>query len=133
MGRRRSSRSTPPALITAGAAAAGLFISAAVCALLAAVVMYVLGGMEFAGFFSRLALCTGGCAGGYLLGKLSRRRGLFGGALCGAVMYVLLSAAELAAFRHMPGIKNLLLLLLSGAAGGVAGVNSKRPRWLRDQ
>lgn len=46
-------------------------------------------------------------------------------------MYLLLSAAALTAGTGtILGIKKLLLLSLTAAAGGVVGVNSKRPKKL---
>ncbi|HBB19097.1 MAG TPA: TIGR04086 family membrane protein [Ruminococcus sp.] len=102
------------------------------CGVFAALVFFVLGSTQFLPFLSRAALWTGAFCGAYLSGKLRRRRGLLGGALSSAALFLMISLAQLP-FGLLPEAKKLPLLLLFGAAGGVMGVNSKRPSWLRDQ
>ena len=75
---------------------------------------------------------SGSFTGGFVLGKHRRRKGLAEGLLCGAAVWLAFSAAGLLWTGRLAGIKKLLLLAVSGAAGGVSGVNSKRPRSLRD-
>ena len=47
-------------------------------------------------------------------------------------MYAVLSLASIITDGSLPVIKKLLLLAISCAAGGVVGVNSKRPKKLRN-
>lgn len=107
--------------LTAGAAAAGFLI------------FFVLKDIGLTRAFTGAALAAGAYIGAYVYGKYRRRKGLFCGTLCGFIMYILISAAGMAVFGEPAGIKKLLLLTAFGAAGGVAGVNSKRPKKLWDQ
>ena len=86
-------------------ASAGLFCSLILTALSALVIYFFLGDM---------------------------RRGAFEGAVCGSVMYFFLTVCSLIVTGGFIGLKKLLLLVLSGAAGGAVGVNMKRPKNLRD-
>ena len=111
----------------------GLLATAAAWLLLSALLFFVMKDIKPAGSFSGAALAFGAYTGSFLYGKYRRRRGLFGGSLCGAVMYGVLSVCSIIILGVPSGIKKLLLLTVFGAAGGVAGVNSKRPRKLMDQ
>lgn len=101
----------------------GLFL----CVILSAVSYFVFNGMMFSGIFDILSLSVSAYSAGYICGRYRRRRGLIDGALCGAVIYFVLVAISL----FLGGFTNpfkLLLLAIAGAVGGVAGVNSKRPK-----
>ena len=103
-------------LLSAAAAGAlcGGACSIAAAALTSAVVYYAIGSIALEGLTDAVNILAGG---------VCRRRGLAGGALTGLMMYILLSAAGIAFAGTIPGIRKLLLLVLSGAAGGVCGVN----------
>ena len=133
MRRHRRSLWTNSGLSVAAAVLTGLCCTAAAAALLAALLFYVMKDMSMAGAFAGAALAFGAYTGAYVYGKYRRRKGLFGGSLCGAVMYIVIASASIACLGEVTGIKKLLLLTVFGAAGGVAGVNSKRPKKLRDQ
>ena len=133
MRRHRKSLWTNSWLSAAAAVLTGLVCTIGASAVLAALLFYVMKDMAMAGAFAGAALALGDYAGAFVYGRYRRRRGLFGGSLCGAVMYLVISAATIAATGEVTGIKKLLLLTVFGAAGGVAGVNSKRPKNLRDQ
>lgn len=115
--------------ISAAAGTAGVFLCTLFFSLLTFAVLH---SISFAGFFSTAALIAGTIPAGWLCGHYRRRRGLAEGALCGMVMYVIMSAAGLVLFGSPIAIKKLLLLTACGAAGGVWGVNSKRPKHLRE-
>lgn len=100
----------------------------ALSALFSALEYFVIGGMQFIRFFSLTALTAGTFFSGRICGKYRRRRGLIDGLICGLLMYAALTAAAVITTGAAADIKKLLLLALAGAAGGVAGVNSKRPR-----
>ncbi|MBR6070387.1 MAG: TIGR04086 family membrane protein [Ruminococcus sp.] len=106
---------------------AAMLASAAV---LSALSYFVLASTQFIGFFAALSAAVGGFTAGYICGRYRRRFGLLGGIACGALLYGLLSAIGTASLGAPADIKKLLLLTVAGAAGGVAGVNSKRPRSL---
>jgi len=113
-------------------AAAGISISIICMMIFAAFTFFFMDSMEFSDFFSRAALVLGGFIGGRFCGKHRRRKGLAEGLICGAVMYAVLSLASIITDGSLPVIKKLLLLAISCAAGGVVGVNSKRPKKLRN-
>jgi putative membrane protein (TIGR04086 family) len=89
--------------------------------------------MSFIGIFTLASLVAAAYSSGYIYGRFRRRKGLFHGAVCGILLYAALSAAGFFVSGHPADIRKLPLLLLAAAAGGVAGVNSKRPKNLTDQ
>ncbi len=121
-------------------ACAGILLSAAiglavifVCVLLfAAATYFLLENMDYNGFFSSASEAVGAFAGSFICGKYRRRNGLREGICCALLIFGILSVFGLIFTGGIPGIKNLLLLSVSGAAGGVYGVNSKRPKGLRN-
>jgi putative membrane protein (TIGR04086 family) len=106
-----------------------LLLSVAVSAALS---YFVLASTQFTAFFAGLSAAAGGSAAGYIYGKFRRRYGLLGGAACGAVLYAAVSLVGLFAVGTPADIRKLLLLTVAGAAGGVMGVNSARPKRLTD-
>ena len=109
----------------------------AVCFLLAvfsALLLYkLINDIRLAEWLSRGTIAAGAFFGAYTGGKHRRRRGLAEGIICGAMLYLVLSSVSLICTGTFTGIKKLLLLTVAGAAGGVSGVNSDRPRNLMDQ
>ncbi|MCR4888949.1 MAG: TIGR04086 family membrane protein [Ruminococcus sp.] len=89
--------------------------------------------LGFIDVFTLALLITSAYSSGYIYGRFRRRKGLFHGAVCGMLLYAALSAAGFFISGHPADIRKLPLLLLAAAAGGVAGVNSKRPKNLTDQ
>ena len=133
MRKHRRSIWTNAPLSAATAVSCGILITGAAWLLLSLVLFYVMGDMKLIKAFAGAALVSGAYTGAFLYGKYRRRKGLFGGSLCGAIMYGTVSIVGLIILGTPADIKKLLLLTLSGAAGGVAGVNSKRPKKLMDQ
>lgn len=83
-------------------------------------------------FISLVPVFTGAFSGAFICGKYQRRKGLISGIVCGIIIYALICAAG-AFFTGRPTrIGKLFLLVTAGAAGGITGVNSKRPKSLRD-
>ena len=101
-------------------------------ALLSALSFYIIGSIQFIGFFAMLSIAVGGFVAGYIYGKFRRRQGLIGGVICGAVLFVAIIIAGIFIFGSPGDIRKLLLLSIAGIAGGVTGVNSKRPKGLTD-
>ncbi|MBO4524119.1 TIGR04086 family membrane protein [Ruminococcus sp.] len=111
----------------------GLIITGMAWMLLSAVLFYIMRDMKLIKAFAAAALTTGAYTGSFLFGKYRRRKGLFGGLLCGALMFGAVNIAGIVILGVPTDIKKLLLFTVSGAAGGVAGVNSKRPKRLMNQ
>ena len=106
--------------------AAGAFFSASV-------MYFVMNDMRMTRSFAGASLAAGAYIAAFICGKYRRRKGLICGTLCGLFLYAVISAVGAIVLGEFAGIKKLLLLTVFGAAGGVAGVNSKRPRKLWDQ
>ena len=105
----------------------GILCGLAGCVLFSAVSFIVFKGMMFGKIFNLLTLFISGYFSGYLCGRYRRRRGMIDGAICGAVIYAVLLSVS-AAFGEFTDIKKLMLLAAAGAVGGIAGVNSPRPK-----
>lgn len=95
-------------------------------------ILKLIGNMQLAEWFNAASCVTGSYAGAYFNGKHRRKRGLAEGIICGLLIYAAFSAAALMLSSRMTSIKKLLLLTAAGGAGGVYGVNSKRPKKLMD-
>ncbi|MCR5601745.1 MAG: hypothetical protein K6G33_13520 [Ruminococcus sp.] len=108
----------------------GISCSAASVALFSCLIAFVLKDMGLAGMLAGFSLAAGAYTGSYIRGKYRRNYGMAGGILCGLIMYALILVCGHVFIGEFAGIKKLLLLAFFGAAGGVAGVNSKRPRYL---
>lgn len=109
----------------------GICYSAAVT-VLSAISYWLIGSMQFVGIFTIASLVCTAYFSGRIYGKYRRRRGLIDGSICGLLLYSVISAAGLVVVGAPADIKKLLLLVIAGAAGGVAGVNSKRPKSLME-
>ncbi len=111
-------------------------VGTAVCFLLAvfsALLLYkLINDIRLAEWLSRGSIAAGAFSGAYTGGKHRRRHGLAEGIICGVVLYLVFSSVSLISTGALTDIKKLLLLTVSGAAGGVSGVNSARPKKLMD-
>ena len=108
-------------------AALGTAITAG-CSAVFALVMYIfLDDLRFAGLLSSAACAGGSFYSSFIGGKFRRRNGLAGGMIAGVLMWCIFSAAALAYTGSPTGIRKLILLAAFSSAGGVSGVNSKRP------
>ncbi len=132
MRRRQRSIWTNTALSVMISSAAGLAAALMCMALFAAFTYFMMDSMEFSDFFGSTAIAAGSLFGGYICGRYRRRRGIAEGTLCGIVMYAAGSVIGIIAAGSPLGIKKLLLSAVFAAIGGVSGVNSKRPRNLRN-
>lgn len=78
-----------------------------------------------------LSVAAGGFASGFIYGKRRRHKGLVGGAICGIIIYAVIIIFGIIYLRGFPPlriVRFLITLCISGAVGGVAGVNSKLRR-----
>jgi len=78
-----------------------------------------------------LAAGAGALAGGYCTTKIKKSKGLFYGALTSLLFFVILSIAS--AFLDHQTLSwllfaRLIVVLLCGSLGGIAGVNTKKKR-----
>ncbi len=105
----------------------GILCGLAGCVLFSAVSFLVFKGMMFGKLFNLLTLFISGYFSGHLCGRYRRRRGMIDGAICGAVIYAVLLSASVA-FGEFTDLRKLMLLAAAGAIGGIAGVNSSRPK-----
>lgn len=73
-------------------------------------------------------MCAGGFISGFQFGKLNRRKGIVGGLICGVWLALIVMFFGLLYMRKLvflTTIGNLFFLCMSGAVGGVFGVNTK--------
>ncbi len=88
--------------------------------------------MSLGNVFAVISSTSGAYVSAYICGKHRRKNGIAEGTACGLIIYAVLSTAAIASGMWTVNIKMLLRLAAAGAVGGVVGVNSKRPEWLRD-
>lgn len=73
-------------------------------------------------------LCAGGFISGFQFGKVKRRKGIACGLLCGiwlCLIVVIFGLFYTGKIVFLTMLKNLFFLCISGAVGGVFGVNTK--------
>ncbi len=78
-----------------------------------------------------ISVSAGGFFSGYLYGKRKRHKGILSGIMCGAILYGVIFLSGIIYLRGFPPfrlVRYLIILCISGAAGGVTGVNSKIKR-----
>ena len=112
---------------------AGVVCMAAGAVLSASILYFVMRDTGMTRAFAGASLSAGAYIAAFICGKYRRRKGLICGILCGAFLYIIIYALAIIFTGESAGIKKLLLLTAFGAAGGVAGVNSKRPKKYWDQ
>lgn len=79
-------------------------------------------------FMLLVSVCSGGFVSGRRYGRIKRHGGLKKGAFCGFVLYLLLFLTGILWLGKLPPVhfvKYLIFLCISGALGGVNGVNSR--------
>lgn len=78
-----------------------------------------------------ISVSAGGFLSGCLYGKRKRHKGIINGIMCGAILYTVIFLFGIVYLRGFPPLRlarYLVILCISGAAGGVTGVNSKIKR-----
>lgn len=74
------------------------------------------------------SICIGCFSSGFILARHRRKKGIWLGIMCGLLIYAaafLISAALLGWLEEIGSLGKFILIIICGAAGGVAGVNSK--------
>lgn len=107
----------------------GLLCGFICCIICSAATYFIFNAMMFGGIFTIICLAVSGYFSGYLCGRYRRRYGLTEGAICGCLIYAILLAISLY-FGEFTSPAKLILLVICGAVGGVAGVNTVRPEKL---
>jgi putative membrane protein (TIGR04086 family) len=107
----------------------GLLCGFACCMICSAASYFIFNGMMFTGIFSYICLMVSGYCGGWLCGKYRRKFGLIEGAVCGGIMYGIILVISLQMGEFTSPVK-LIVLGISGAFGGISGVNTIRPKGL---
>lgn len=122
------SRVVKPVLISV---ALGALICIGILLLLSAVLSSQNIPQSVVGPMATTAITIGGLAAGFSCAKMMRQKGLLYGAICGAV----LSLVVLMASFSLPGndlgmtaIFKIVFMLLGGMLGGVMGVNTRQKR-----
>lgn len=128
MRRHRKSIWTNSTVSIAVSVISGIILILFISLLLSAVMYYILGDMRVTKVFSVLSLTVGTYISTYVCGKFRRKHGLAEGIICGMLIYIVVMTVGFVVIGEFVGIKKLLLLTVSGATGGVTGVNSKRPK-----
>ncbi len=112
-------------------AAVGILSTLIITALTALFAFLFISDLSAIRFISLIPLFTGAFSGSFFCGKHRRKKGLIEGIICGVLLYLALLVFGIVFTGSLAGLKKLLLLVVSGAIGGVTGVNSKRPKSLR--
>lgn len=84
--------------------------------------------------FSSISLSAGAFSGGYICGLFRRKNGLYEGFFCGFIIYIMLlvtGSIYLNSFEEVMSIRKFLICVIPASAGGVVGVNHKRPKGIR--
>lgn len=130
-GRRRSIWTN--GILSVGACSLlGLAVSLGCTAFFSLFILLAMDDFSLGDVFAVVSSSGGVYTASYVCGKYRRRRGIAEGMTCGIVIYIVLSTASAICGGAFVNIKMLLRLALVGAVGGVSGVNSKRPKGLRD-
>lgn len=128
MRRKRKSVWTNSVITVIIAVLSGIVLIFLITLLLSAVMYYILHDMRVSRVFSIIAVCLGTYISTYICWKFRRKHGLAEGIICGTLIYIIIVVCGFVFLGKFTGIKKLLLLTVSGATGGVKGVNSKRPK-----
>lgn len=116
----------------AAAAVLGAALTALILLLLSGFVYLFTDDLSLGRAIAYISLAFGGYLSAMQFGRYRRRGGLYGGLICAFLMYLLLCAAAYVITGSPADIKKLLLLAFCCAAGGVSGVNMKRPKNLSE-
>lgn len=76
-----------------------------------------------------VAAAVGSVIGGFTCARITRSRGLLGGAACGVLLYFLIMIMGFSVLQDIRGwyaLIKLLVMVIGGAVGGVLGVNKRR-------
>lgn len=116
-------------------AVSGFAVCLAVLVLFSVLLYYTTDVIKSFTVFSSVSLIVGSFSGGFMCGLCRRRNGLYEGIFCGFIIYLLLliiGVIYFHSFENLMSILKFLLCVIPSAAGGVIGVNHKRPRSIKE-
>lgn len=132
MRRHRQSLWTNSKLSLAVSSLMGTFVLLITAILISGFAFLFISDFRLLRLISLIPVFIGAFSGAFICGKYRRRKGLISGVVCGVVIYALICAAGMIFAGRPTRMCKLLLLVTAGAVGGITGVNSKRPKRLRD-
>ena len=109
----------------------GITVTLCLFVLLALIMSFSILPTSSAGIVSSIAIAVGSFFGGLSTAKKLGKNGLIIGAICGFLLFILLTLIGIAAFKSAPGSSTLIRLLIfvtSGAIGGIIGVGNSDKR-----
>ena len=109
----------------------GITVTLCLFVLLALIMSFSILPTSSAGIVSSIAIAVGSFFGGLSTSKKLGKNGLIIGAICGFLLFILLTLIGIAAFKSAPGSSTLIRLLIfvtSGAIGGIIGVGNSDKR-----
>lgn len=114
--------------------ATGAFCGISVCVLLLIIISFLITkSSNFPHMITQplmiIIASLGSFSGGYISARISSEKGMMYGMLCGFLMFILLFLAGLISVREsitMTTAIRLFAMLLSGAVGGIIGVNKRK-------
>ena len=85
---------------------------------------------DMTGIFAAAALCIGTLGGGYIAARINKSMGMAVGAVCGLAVFLILWAvgAVMGTQTCIVTLIRGIAAVISGALGGVLGVNKKKKR-----
>ena len=132
MRRHRQSLWTNSKLSLAVSSLYGIFFLIITAFLISGFAFFFISDFRLLRLISLIPVFIGAFSGAFICGKYRRRKGMLSGIACGFIIYALIAAAGAFFTGRLTHISKLLLLVAAGAMGGITGVNSKRPKNLRD-
>lgn len=109
----------------------GITVTLCLFVLLALIMSFSILPTGSASIVSSIAIAAGSFFGGLSAAKKLGKNGLIAGAICGFLLFILLTLIGIAAFKSAPGSSTLIRLLIfvtSGAIGGIIGVGNSDKR-----
>ena len=109
----------------------GITVTLCLFVLLALIMSFSILPTNSASVVASIAIAAGSFFGGISAAKKLGKNGLVIGAICGFLLFIILTLIGVAAFKSAPGtstVIRLLIFVVSGAIGGIIGVSGNDKR-----
>ncbi|MEE1025855.1 MAG: TIGR04086 family membrane protein [Acutalibacteraceae bacterium] len=109
----------------------GITVTLCLFVLLALIMSFSILPTNSASVVASIAIAAGSFFGGFSAAKKLGKNGLVIGAICGFLLFIILTLIGVAAFKSAPGtstVIRLLIFVVSGAIGGIIGVSGNDKR-----
>ena len=109
----------------------GITVTLCLFVLLALIMSFSILPTNSASVVASVAIAVGSFLGGFSAAKKLGKNGLIVGAICGFLLFIILTLIGVAAFKSAPGTSTVIRLLIftvSGAIGGTIGVSGDDKR-----